>query len=1234
MHIQAFLLFALSIPHSSESSLVIAVCQSKDTCNTDCLNGSDENYTVDKLPQETLGDNILIRICSRHVIVSEIIKLNKMRNVTVIGYDKAEIECSSHSEAGLNLLEIADLKLAHFRVNRCNFKVIISPRRSDNINAGINIQNCSNVSIIDLIVTNSSGTGLALFNNHEEVAILDSLFNGNGLDNKTGGNGIYLEVNDSISTSSIYIIHNCSFLFNIANTGKDNKKISRFDKGGGLCVYIINGREISINISNSTFAHNMALKCGGGMFSNFYGKTKNCTVTVTRSFFAYNLATYGGALYAGYLQPPWLKRTNMNCSYIFKFCTFMNNLANGTGGGTGLFSTKFIANKNEARLVFENCTWSDNKAKHGSAISLLPNSWLLYEGGYFPIPIFQNCHILSNNIMDTYNHKQFNTYTTGSGTVYCHGYTLVLRGTIHFRQNIGTALLMNYCVVYFSASSEVHFVNNTGHNGGAIYMLASLMFLNDNSNTIFKNNKAYSTGGAIYQYTPDAYTLSYSTTCFINYNGSLHAVKNRNITVKFIDNRAGIATTQPGYGHSIYASSLLPCKRDFEANCSIFNIFGEVGNFMYNTNRSMEIATDINHVESLDNKWSNDIMFIPGKATIIPFKNIDDLNQTIYSDYQVTIGNDMVKMGQNYSHIPNNTLYLYGKPNSEAKINLTSASSRQVALSFRAIMLPCPPGMILNENATTPECTCSLSSRIPGDKYNGIAACDYIQLFAYRFQDFWFGYSPNEKESENSLMSGYCPFGFCSYTTRLPSKADRKQLESMICSDSRTGILCGKCKPGHSVHYHSLGFKCKSEKYCKWGWLFYILSEILPVTIIFVVIIFFNISFTSGQLHGFIFYAQIVEMLQFTASQISGGANTVIRLDYLIYLFFNLDTFALDEISYCIWKGANSLDVLAFSYVTLTYSFLLIVVVMVTVSKCSCKCRYLGFDFGNSEQLSHFLSRNMLHGFSAFFILFYLHAMRASILILSPMLIQNKGQHIENTVVYYNGEMEWLKGQHLCYALPAIIIILLVSAPPSLLLIYPLHYKIFSLLHIAESSCIKALFHPLDKLKPFFDSFQGCYKDEYRFFSGLYFLYRFLLLINVAFSPIEHVHILTSIEICLMLLIHSVCQPYRDRFYNITDSLLFGNLAIINLITMYNFFATNSNMKPLLKISVNIWIQTVLIILPLLIFMLNMLSKINCIKKNCLNLTKFLWTKKSQECELRESQSYSYETFHRARASY
>ena len=131
----------------------------------------------------------------------------------------------------------------------------------------------------------------------------------------------------------------------------------------------------------------------------------------------------------------------------------------------------------------------------------------------------------------------------------------------------------------------------------------------------------------------------------------------------------------------------------------------------------------------------------------------------------------------------------------------------------------------------------------------------------------------------------------------------------------------------------------------------------------------------------------------------------------------------------------------------------------------------------------------------------------------------------------------------------------IVFIPMVTLLLYPNCYKCLAIMKIPETVYSRSICRmlPLDKLKPLLDSFQGCFKDNCRWFAGLYLLYRVLIVLNMYLISTENFYLTLEIQLILMLLVHAVIQPYKRRRHNIIDFFLFANMAVINAISMFNF---------------------------------------------------------------------------------
>ena len=199
--------------------------------------------------------------------------------------------------------------------------------------------------------------------------------------------------------------------------------------------------------------------------------------------------------------------------------------------------------------------------------------------------------------------------------------------------------------------------------------------------------------------------------------------------------------------------------------------------------------------------------------------------------------------------------------------------------------------------------------------------------------------------------------------------------------------MCGRCQNNYTVHFHSPGFLCKPTEPagCKLGWFFYILSEVVPITVVFIVVLVFNISFTSGAVNGFILFSQLLASLDIYAGGITVFSeseqnifNAATQGYQIVYGFLNLDFFNAESLSFCLWKGASALDMLAFKFFTILYTMLLIVVVIWVMNKCGGRC------LGKYCRITA-IKISLIHGISTFLVICYAQCVKISLSLLLPV---------------------------------------------------------------------------------------------------------------------------------------------------------------------------------------------------------------------------------------------------------
>ena len=773
----------------------------------------------------------------------------------------------------------------------------------------------------------------------------------------------------------------------------------------------------------------------------------------------------------------------------------------------------------------------------------------------------------------------------GDGIVMVTGYTVNFAGNITFANNQnGSCIYATSSVVHFSTHTYALFLNNTAWQGAGIALYGfSLIIASEQSHIIFCNNSVSDRGAAIYYYSIDKNAYIHTRTCFI---------QSTMTSWNFYGNKA---LKDPTYDNgvmrddSIYASSSASClsesnKQNGSANFNNYNIctLNMIPNFLSTTNNEshyddgkLDLSSNERKIE-FDGDRNTLIHFIPGKKFELPRKR---MNYSFTVHFHVSIknhGNSNITLPKAYRYIRGYSLQLKGCPEDNATITLLESGFRKYSISFQVSALHCPP-LYRWENG---ECVCRSTADLNFVEFH---KCNSSEYRASIRLGYWINYTRAGNLTSNTctehsfLLTSYCPLGYCSQGVdddnyiELPNDT----LSISICN-FRKEQLCGKCEDGKAVFFHSESFKCGKTDLCHLGPLLYLLSEILPITLLFLFVIFFNISFTSGDLNGFIFFAQVYD----TISKVGGSFIThsdsysKISVAYrLIYKLFNFDFFDTDELSFCLWNTTSTLDILVFKYVTGIYALVLVLGTIWLIGFCS-KFKCLKFRHPKYS---------VIQGLSAFLVMAYSQCSYISFSILNKITIYN-GSTAYKQVVFLQGNIEYMTTAHLPYAIPAIFCICsFVAVLPLLLITYPLCNKVILFLGIEENCIIKftSRLIPITKIKPFLDCFQGTFKDNYRFFAGFYFMYRVSILSSKFATGVIQIYVIIELQLIVMLALHTITWPYQKKIHNIIDFLVLTNLAIINTLKLLNFFYAENGKRSGSKSRIIHWIQLFFTYLPL-----------------------------------------------------
>ena len=1081
------------------------------------------------------------------------IKISNASSFEIVGsdlspYNLTYVRCETGG-VGLVLDNVHNFSILNVALVKCtaNFSENHRVYRS-----AMMIKSSSNFILKNVRFENCSTTALVLINNTRQVTLENTSFvqyhtkhrkfnvqvlsypGALSIQQNLGSNqeGIHVRISDSI------FHHNQSPQTNFQVASSSARYHTNFlDRGYGGAVFIEFGGETShssLVVENSIFTSNIAAR-GGAVYAYYKNHARNNSIRMLSIKFIKNSADVsGGALNLGCSSPP----SAMNVFEV-RSCEFINNSALFGAGLAIFFVYGHQVFSSTNTFTINNSTWWGNSGVLSSAVDVGPLNNRIGERGYLPVPRFINCTFESNIIQEKMGVTLGKTRHNNVGVFLVALITVSFSGNTTFRNNSFSAILLDTGIAEFEANSTVLFEGNTGFNGGAVAMYGySTILFNIYSDINFSRNHAINYGGAIFYKTSDQHTfLAGSNHCFLqNKLSTANYSLVGTIKVSFENNTADVG------GAAMYSESFYSCYvrcREFmrvvqpkiHYNFKYSNVYLCVGKFTYvNTGKEHPLLSS-GKIFQFKEKSNFSYSVFPGSSLRLPFTVYDDFNTTVTPLLSITKLGQTSEIDVSNRYTLSNRTVPVGKPNASSKFTITAISVREIYFRFEVTLLPCPPGYHIIENNT---CACASGNL----GYREIVKCDNSKFHAIYRGDYYVGYIPSESTDHNDLYFAPCVSPLCRNDNHhLPET--RAHLTRLICAQHRQGVMCGECQDNFTTFYHSRNFKCGPILQCHLGFLFYVLSEILPMVVFLTVVVTFDLSFTSGISVGFIFFTQYLNQLTIHVSTTFSSLRAPYRL---FYGLFNFEFLHLEELSFCLWTNAQVLDVLAVKYITVLIAFGLVLAFTATLQNNSCSklCRL-------RKKVS--AKTSVVHGLSAFLVTCYAQCTRTSFYILRyTEPIGYNGRHI-GYYSYYGG-LPYFKGQHLIYAIPALISLVFVTIlPPLVLLLYPLSLQLLSLCGLSEHWIVNKTLQltGINKLKPFIDCFQSCYKDKFRFFAGLYFVYRITILLTFTISANSVLfNVYSAIVIVLWLGIHSTVQPYKERLHNTIDSLVFFNLALIN----------------------------------------------------------------------------------------
>ena len=786
--------------------------------------------------------------------------------------------------------------------------------------------------------------------------------------NYSVGSGVLLLYKNSLSNVSQYqvkitdskFMHNYEYIVYpglMCATDFYNSSISKISpkpviNAAGLTIlYTQNDTRAQVNISHCNFAVNIGSLAGAMLVLHLNTQTHSQTVISNDTLFNTNNMVQkcpgSGIVFIMFFDQ--VSRTTLTSSHNKKHCPLL------IAATTFTFVKKFFgelqeslihivminANELSIRLSLFNITYEKNLALSIIAVVYPPKE------NNIQLDII-SMKAYNNNIPNGYGMPS--TFLSPVSLFYLSNLKSIRIGGSSQNPSI---FAYNYGTVIQAIRSDIilegHIVfhNNTDNNGAAIRLIGdNLIHLNEGLQANFTNNKALSSGGAIY-----AQGNTYGETyCKFQINPSHY----KNIIVLFENNKATIA------GNAVYSSKLYNCYmgKHFITSKMAVDIYRKI--FTFIPRDTYPISTTPVNLTICDSH--NSIMpysadAYPGQKINFSMAAIDAVGNHSYSVITVAA----VK-NTNIGFIPINWWFSEREDTQviiESKqctlINVTIHTNDHSTLDgphgtllfaipsitdikvVRINLKSCPPGFELNN--VTGSCTCS-QVLLNIDRYTPNCSINTRTFNRPTFTS-WAG-SVQVNSTFRFLLSLYCHHGYCNSDPNLTnfyySNRDKKfeifskdlSFNSSLCLYNREGILCGNCSANYSVVFGST--ECR---HCSNWWLWTLVFYAVAGPLLIYLLYGLRLTLTTGILNGIIFYAQVANLGLLDALSIKPRHCFPITWFFMKVAVFWISTMNLNlGFPFCFYNGMNELWKAGLSLIFPLY-LLTLVFVLIILSRVS-----------------------------------------------------------------------------------------------------------------------------------------------------------------------------------------------------------------------------------------------------------------------------------------------------------
>ena len=435
-----------------------------------------------------------------------------------------------------------------------------------------------------------------------------------------------------------------------------------------------------------------------------------------------------------------------------------------------------------------------------------------------------------------------------------------------------------------------------------------------------------------------------------------------------------------------------------------------------------------------------------------------------------------------------------------------------------------------------------------------------------------FGYCMTYNSTIEAVEYGACPYITHYNRTYYWDPAvyiwlpeNTSSLNEFMCGPlNREGTLCGKCKDGYGIALYSYTLECSKCWGHGYGWVLYWTLELVPITVMYILVVIFHIRAASSPLSALVFMSQIVvytirlnvPLHMYIENRVTGFPYTLLQVLLVLCGIWSLDFFRSVVPPFCVSSNIKTVHALALEYLVAFYPIFLILITYVCIKLHDNNFRPIVWLWKPFHRYFVHIRRiwdsksSIVNAFATFLLLSFSKILFVSFSLFYTTDISYSNASLPNKcVLYYDPTVECYSPEHFIFLAVAVFVLLLfIIFPTVLLILYPTR-----LFRRCVSCCGFRRWHALHM---FVESFQGQYKDgtngtyDFRAVSALFLILRIIILVNFQF----HEEMLsTSAEVICGFCVcascfYTIASPYKEKFRNFIDILILFLLEIASLV--------------------------------------------------------------------------------------